>query len=157
MVTLIVALALGAGPITVENKMPCVVVNRMPAHLPMPARVGTVTRLVETYYETSGHTHTCANGHTWDHFHNPTHTCTALVVRDGKFEPCGATPPINSRGNYVADPTTPRKMGVMTTMVRVPITEAGPIIESPPVTRSVRVPVRLPQANCPNGNCPYVR
>jgi hypothetical protein len=22
-----------------------------------------------------GHTHTCANGHTWDHAANPTHTC----------------------------------------------------------------------------------
>lgn len=27
------------------------------------------------FREATGHTHTCANGHTWDHTTNPTHTC----------------------------------------------------------------------------------
>lgn len=30
---------------------------------------------VATYKAPVGHTHTCANGHTWDHETNPTHTC----------------------------------------------------------------------------------
>lgn len=28
-----------------------------------------------TVRQAHGHTHTCANGHTWDHDENPTHTC----------------------------------------------------------------------------------
>lgn len=27
------------------------------------------------YRQPRGHTHTCANGHTWDHLSNPTHNC----------------------------------------------------------------------------------
>lgn len=35
----------------------------------------TQPTVAQSYAPTIGHTHTCANGHTWDHNTNPTHTC----------------------------------------------------------------------------------
>lgn len=73
METLFLSVALlgaGAEPapqFTVVNKCPptFTVTNRMPA----PAAPTLTTR------GPIGHTHTCANGHTWDHAANPSHTC----------------------------------------------------------------------------------
>ena len=34
-----------------------------------------VYKTVTTYRSPVGHTHTCRNGHTWDHMENPSHVC----------------------------------------------------------------------------------
>lgn len=67
-----------------------------------------------SYRAPVGHTHTCVNGHTWDHTANPTHTCQICgaqqVVIDNPSRPVGvwfgpaasvAPPP-----PYRAPPTT---------------------------------------------------
>lgn len=70
MLTLVLLLAPSADPQTFqvtnrcEGKSRFVVTNRCQVPTSPPAiRVA------------SGHTHTCANGHTWDHSINPTHNC----------------------------------------------------------------------------------
>jgi hypothetical protein len=76
-----------------------------------------------------GHTHTCRNGHTWDHSENPTHNCRI----------CGAFQNVQDR--------TPR-----------PVTVTRAVQSAPPVIRAAPVTIRLPQTSgCANGNCasPY--
>lgn len=48
-----------------------------PAPPSIQPRTRTVTTNTLTYSTRAphGHTHTCRNGHTWDHAANPTHTC----------------------------------------------------------------------------------
>lgn len=36
---------------------------------------------------TDGHTHTCANGHTWSHVENPTHTCQICGLFQNEQDP----------------------------------------------------------------------
>lgn len=64
--SLIVAAMLGVEP-------PQIVLPVRPGY-GMPASP-VRTRTVVTYRAAVGHTHTCINGHTWDHQANPTHTC----------------------------------------------------------------------------------
>lgn len=131
MLSLIACFALGAGPFTVENKMPTFVV----------VNTKSVTRTVVTYRDPVGHTHTCVNGHTWDHQITPGHNCPQ----------CGAYQNVQDR--------TPRKVTVIRT-VAVNASAPSPTPASPAPQRTVQSPVfyfPATRANCPNGNCPYVR
>lgn len=79
-----------------------------------------------------GHTHTCANGHTWDHSANATHTC--------QF--CGLS-------QYIQDPVA-RPVTVKAAAVATPTTEPLQAV-FPHQTYA------LPGATaggCANGNCP---
>lgn len=94
------------------------------------ARKVAPVRRVETIFRNAiGHTHTCRNGHTWDHSVTSSHNCPTC----GQYQ-------------NLQDPT-PRK---------VPIQR---VIEVPAPVRVVPVQttIRFAQPNCPNGNCPYVR
>jgi hypothetical protein len=98
-----------------------------------------------------GHTHTCANGHTWDHKANPGHTC--------QF--CGLSQNVQDRN--------PRPVSVVkTVMVAVPTAEqpkvapvsvAAPTPAPAPVARAVPTRGLFPtvrvSSGCANGNCSY--
>jgi hypothetical protein len=119
-----------------------------PAKKVAPAvRSGSVT---VTYRAPIGHTHTCTScGTTWDHTANPSHTCAN----------CGGHPPMSRSGGYYADPvpkpvavrSTTRTSTTQTTVAPAAPAERAVTVQS--VTRSVQ----RSSANCPNGNCPYVR
>jgi len=116
-----------------------VVVNKMPPAIKVTTKVTTTTKTVVTYRSPMGHTHTCANGHTWDHAANPSHVC--------RF--CGTS-------QYVQD-RSPRPVTV-TRVVSVPASS----------TAVQGVPVQSPRVQsfdmlfgtgggCPNGNCANLR
>ncbi len=102
------------------------------------------TRTVTTTRAPVGHTHTCRNGHTWDHQENPTHTC--------RF--CGLSQAVQDR---FARPVTI----IRTERVPQPL-PVGPELRP---TQAVQYPtgaqviqrMMQPSSNCPNGQCPYVR
>lgn len=111
-----------------------VVVNKMPKfevvnHCPAPAviRIPALT----TRAPVGSHTHTCANGHTWDHVANPTHTC--------QF--CGLT-------QYVQD-RSPRMVTVRTTSSTVAAPRTAP--------QQYHEVMQMFQGGCPSGNCPNAR
>lgn len=81
-----------------------------------------------------GHTHTCANGHTWDHSANPTHKC--------QF--CGQI-------QVVVDPT-PRKVTVEK-VIQVPVTETAPASQSFNHSWDHFVQGVSSSGGCANGRC----
>jgi hypothetical protein len=119
---------------------------------PVQTQVRTTTRMVTTYRRPRTHSHTCRNGHTWDHALNPTHTCQI----------CGAQ-------QFVQD--TPWRMIPVTSqqVVEVPIAPAW--TDSPPTpanTPARATAVRTPtiqevqrvmrySQGCASGNCPVAR
>lgn len=58
---------------------------------PSPPKYGKIVEI--SYRNPIGHTHTCTNGHTWDHTLCTGHHCPY----------CGAEPPKNSCGQWLCD------------------------------------------------------
>lgn len=87
--------------------------------------------------DAKGHTHTCSHGHTWDHtMDRNSHNCPF----------CGEHATI-----------------VDSTKKQVTVEVNGPVVRAP-VVRAVEYPISVESfyrrnrtADCPNGNCPYVR
>lgn len=123
----------------VHNRMPKFeVVNR--CHAEKKAEYKAVRTL--TVRAPVGHTHTCRNGHTWDHQANPTHTC--------QF--CGAS-------QYVVDPA-PRMVTVQK-VVQVPVAQdASKVVEPAQKYDHVSAYQSLfsfqgaSSGGCANGQCP---
>lgn len=111
-----------------------------PKVAPPPAAAVAATKTVITHRAPIGHTHTCANGHTWDHQANPTHTC--------QF--CGKTQYVQDSG---ARPVT------VLSKVQVESKQVAPV--APPVPATITFPqlrMRAVQSGgCANGQCasPY--
>lgn len=130
--TLVLASMLAAPP---QNSLP-------PRHVgawvvtETPARVGSVNRVVVSYRQPVGHTHTCNTcGTTWDHQANAGHNCPN----------CGRQQLIQDR--------SPR---IVTVRHAQPLPQGQPTIQQSPVT-AIQRSVNRATAGCPNGNCPYVR
>lgn len=101
----------------------------------------TVTsyKTVTTTRAPIGHTHTCANGHTWDHQANPTHTCKI----------CGLSQfTIDSRPRMVTElKSVPVTQNVQSVSTSQPVQPAY----QPQYTLGTGVSSSSP---CANGNCP---
>jgi len=86
-----------------------------------------------------GHTHTCSHGHTWDH------------TMDGKSHVC----PFCGEGTSVVSGKKNVTVEVTQQSIQAPVVRE-------PVVRTQTISVesffrRARTADCPNGNCPYVR
>ncbi len=94
-----------------------VVTNKCkPAAVTVTSRVATTTT---TYRQPRGHTHTCANGHTWDHDANPTHTCrvcglSQFVVDGGPRMVTVVGPAPTASSSYQLIPLSPGTGGCAT-------------------------------------------
>lgn len=122
------------------------------------SRSNVVDQIVTTLRAPNGHTHTCANKHTWDHKENSGHVCTAPVMRNGKIEQCGLTATIQD---------SPKKMVTMVRAVRsAESTAPAAVIATREITRATPVnfveqyimPARVGSASsaCANGQCSTV-
>lgn len=80
-----------------------------------------------------GHTHTCANGHTWDHAANPTHQC--------QF--CG-------QNQYVQD-RSPRPVTIRTVATDATLRPSTAAYAAPQTTSFYSLP--RASAGCANGSC----
>lgn len=157
-----------AQQFVVVNKMPVTVVNRCG---PVKAVVQAITT---TYRQPRGHTHShvhvAADGtrttHTWDHQENSGHTCTALVVRNGRIERCGAAQYVQDHSprlvtmtrmnpdavNVVESPRVPTGM-----YERLFAPTAPAAVQSIPAkTALTTFPTELFGGGCANGNCSAV-
>ncbi len=121
------------------------VVNRMPRQgftvVNKCSEVAYVTRTVTTTRAPVGHTHTCVNGHTWDHQANAGHRCLL----------CGVTQLVQDR---FSRPVT------VVQAVRVPAQQTQATAPAPATYQPasiVQYSKYQQKSNCPNGNCPYVR
>lgn len=71
--TIVLALALSAPTAEPARRLPEAAVCQRPAKAaPVPS---STVPARPAFRAPRGHTHTCANGHTWDHDANPGHTC----------------------------------------------------------------------------------
>lgn len=87
---------------------------------------------VFTLRAADGHTHTCSQKHTWDHKLTKSHNCPYC-------------------GEYVAIVDSDKKL----VTVEVPTTTSPQVRAAPTdIFQFVR---KVNRADCPNGNCPYVR
>lgn len=101
-----------------------------------------ITVPVLTHRQPMGHTHTCVNGHTWDHAMTAGHNCPI----------CGAA-------QYVQD-RTPRMVTVRTTTTRVvPVTTQATLPIAVPGRATTQYPANPFQSGggCASGNCPNAR
>lgn len=98
----------------------------------------TTTQTVFATRAPRGHTHTCANGHTWDHDANPTHKC----------QYCGAV-------QYVQD-RSPRPVTVTRTVVNAPV-QSAPAPRAVQQTAAFYFLPRLSAGGCANGQCAVAR
>ena len=108
-----------------------VVHNKMPQTFEVRSRIATAIQTV-THRAPRGHTHTCRNGHTWDHSVTSSHNCPT----------CGLYQNIQDR---VVRPVT--------------IIQTRPAVSATPVrtTAPMRLPATSLSGGCANGNCAYVR
>ncbi len=100
----------------------------------------TTTQTVFATRAPIGHTHTCVNGHTWDHQANPSHKC----------QYCGAV-------QYVQD-RSPRPVTVTrTVVVDAPAPSALPPARAVQQNTSFYILPRSSAGGCANGQCAYPR
>lgn len=131
------------------------------------------TKTLKTYGRfANGHTHTCANGHTWDHDANPTHTCTCLVD-DGtgdhvvSYRQCGLSQYVqDNRVKYVTVQqwetqfvnSPPKIKGYSTTRQSEPPCVKGYVHRVETKVTETYTPTYQLQATssggCAEGNCP---
>lgn len=149
---LLIASAMCGQTFTVTNRVPptpFTVVNRCydPFAVENKTRFAPKTKLTAFRTQTVittrapvGHTHTCANGHVWDHTSNPGHVC--------QF--CGAVQTVQDR--------SPRPVTVVRT-VQVQAEAPAPQTRVPARAAQPAVFVVAPRgaANCANGSCQYAR
>lgn len=88
----------------------------------------TETRIVTTTRSPHGHTHTCRNGHTWDHLANPTHVC----------QQCGASQTVQDARPRMVTTYTRQSVG-FSSVSEVP---------------AVQQIIRSQSSGCANGYCP---
>lgn len=111
-----------------------------------------VDQIVTTLRQPNGHTHTCANHHTWDHKENDGHICTAPVIRNGKIEQCGLVSTIQD---------SPKKMVTMVRVVKSTEKNApSAVVATKEITRQQATPVNFVEqyitrssGGCANGQC----
>ncbi len=134
----LVIVSLMLGQFTVTNKVPqqqFTVVNKT---FSVKARTGSVT-----FRQPVGHTHTCTTcGTTWDHTANDTHVC----------KECGGSPPTKVGYDRAGRQLVTYLTDYPAKMVTV---RAAPQQQQP--VRVIQQRLNGASANCPNGNCPYVR
>lgn len=106
---------------------PVVPVAPPPKTVTVPPKPVVPTRTTATYRQPVGHTHTCANGHTWDHQANPGHTCKICGLQQFVQDPV-------ARPVLVSPATTPP--------------ESAPTYQPPYQLYG--------SGGCANGSCPTV-
>lgn len=100
MLTLILVMSVG-----VEPQQTFVVTNKCGQRFSVTNKCQTVTSKVVQYVQLTvqqhsvgdGHTHTCANGHTWNHATNPTHNCQVCGLSQYVQD---STPRITNQQSY---------------------------------------------------------